>query len=109
MNRRGRGREKAIAQWEKLLMVMLDGHVVTVEEITTLLKDELVWNRFSTYLWNIQVRIGGEIKRHKVGRKIVSYQLMNPVEMKAYAIERGLIDAPTVPLAPQDLMVGVGG
>ena len=100
----GSGRRRTIAQWEKLLLVLLPGHVVTPEEIQTLLKTELVWNRFSAYLWDMK-QAGAVLKKTKQGKKIVGYQLENVDVMRTYAQERGLIAAPPVMLSQEDLLV----
>lgn len=103
----GSGRRRTIAQWEKLLLVLLSGQVVTPEEIQTLLKTELVWNRFSTYLWDMK-KSGALIKKTKQGKKIVGYQLENVDAMRAYAVERGLIAPPPTVLSQEDLLVTSG-
>jgi hypothetical protein len=51
---------------------------------------------------------GADIKRNKIGRKIVSYQLMNPEVMLAYAQQRGLVAPPPPVLTAEDLMVAAG-
>lgn len=102
-----RGKNKKTAQAEKLLLVLLDGHEAPVGEIEALLTAHIVMNRFSAYLWDLK-QIGAEIKRNRVGRKIVSYQLVNTEAMNAYAQERGLIPPPAVTLSASDLMVAAG-
>jgi hypothetical protein len=102
-----RGKNKKTAQAEKILLVLLDGHEAPIGEIETLLSTHIVFNRFSAYLWDLK-QIGAEIKRNRVGRKIVSYQLINTEVMQAYAQERGLIPPPAVTLTASDLMVAAG-
>lgn len=102
-----RGKNKKAGQPEKLLLVMLDGHEVPMDEIQTLLGSELVVARISTYFWELK-KIGADIRRNRVGRKIVSYQLLNPEQMTTYARERGLIAPLPVVLTAEDLMVAAG-
>jgi hypothetical protein len=102
-----RGKNKKTAQAEKILLVLLDGHEAPIAELETLLTSHIVMNRFSAYLWDLK-QIGAEIRRNRVGRKIVSYQLINVDAMKAYAQERGLIAPPAVALTASDLMVAAG-
>jgi hypothetical protein len=102
-----RGKNKKTAQAEKLLLVLLDGHEAPVSEIQTLLSSHIVMNRFSAYLWDLK-QIGAQIKRNRVGRNIVSYQLVNHEAMTAYARERELIPPPAVVLTASDLMVAAG-
>jgi len=102
-----RGKNKKAGQAEKLLLVLLDGHEVPVGEINTLLSSQFVIARISTYFWELR-KAGAEIRRNRVGRKIVSYQLLNPEVMTAYARERKLIAPLPVVLTAEDLMVAAG-
>jgi len=104
VKRRGRGRGKGAGQSEKLLLVLLDGHEATVQEIETLLSSQIVMSKFSTYLWRLKKR-GAYIRSNRVGRRIVSYQLQNPEEMRAYALERKLIAPPPVVLTAADFAI----
>lgn len=99
-----RGMNKSPKQAEKLLLVLLDGHEATMAEIETLLGNQFEFYRLSTYLWNLKTA-GAEIRRNKVGRKVVSLQLMNHEFMATYAGDRGLIAPPALVLTPEDLMV----
>jgi hypothetical protein len=103
----GRGRSKKISQAEKILIVLLDGHEAPIGEIETLLGGQIVFARLSAYLWDLKM-VQADIKRNKVGRKVVSVQLMNPETMMVYARIRGLVAPLPVVLKPEDLMVAVG-
>lgn len=103
----GRNRGKKTAQAEKILLVLLDGHEAPIGEILVLLGGQIVMNRFSAYLWDL-TQWGAIVKRNKVGRKVVSVQLMNVDVMTEYARERGLIAPTPVVLSSEDLMVAAG-
>jgi hypothetical protein len=100
----GRGRSKKISQAEKILVVLLDGHEAPIGEIETTLGGQIVFARLSAYLWDLKM-VGAEVKRNKVGRKVVSIQLMNPEPMVDYARTRGFIAPLPVVLKAEDLMV----
>ena len=102
--RRGRGKSKKAWQSEKLLLILLDGHEAPVHELESLLSSEIVFSRMSSYLWDLK-RAGANILRTRTGRKIVSYQLVNVVEMRAYALKRKLIAPPPVRLTAADFAV----
>lgn len=106
---RGRGKSKKISQPEKLLLVLLDGHEAPMAELEALLGAQLVWARLPTYCWVLrQPDIGAIIRRNKVEKRIVSYQLENHEAMTLYARDRGLIAPLPVVLTPEDLMVAAG-
>jgi hypothetical protein len=100
----GRGRSKQVSQAEKILLVLLDGHEAPIGEIETLLGAQIVLARFSAYLWDLK-QVGAVVKRNKVGRKVVSLQLMNMEPMVEYMRARGLIAPLPVVLKAEDLMV----
>ena len=102
--RKGRGKNKKGRQAEKILLILLDGHEATVNEIHTLLANEIVLSRFASYLWDLK-KMGCYIRSNRVGRKIVSYQLQNPDEMKEYMLTRKLIAPPVVELSAADFAV----
>jgi len=100
----GRGKSTCVTQSEKLLLILLDGHETSVDEITTCLGGEIVLNRIAAYIWDLK-QIGAYIKRNRVGKLIVSYQLDNTEEMHSYALKRGLIAPPIAPLSLSDFAV----
>jgi len=102
-----RGMNKSPKQAEKLLMVLLDGQEVTMIAIESMLGTQFEFYRLSTYLWNLKTA-GADIRRNKVGRKVVSLQLLNHEVMATYAGARGLIAPPALVLTPEDLMVAAG-
>jgi hypothetical protein len=100
----GRGRSKKVSQAEKILVVLMDGHEAPIGEIETLLGGQIVLARLSAYLWDLK-QVNAEVKRNKVGRKVVSIQLMNTEAMTDYLRARGLIAPLPVVLKAEDLMV----
>jgi hypothetical protein len=102
-----RGKNKKPRQAEKILLVLLDGHEATMGEIEATLNSQVEVYRISTYLWNLKTR-GAEIKKIKVGRKIVAFQLLNVDTMTKYARDRGLIAPLPIALTAEDLMVAAG-
>lgn len=66
---------------QKLMTVMLSGKVVTRDELNTLLGEEILMYRISTYMWAIKTKMNGVVKVIKEGRKVVAYQLLNPNEV----------------------------
>jgi hypothetical protein len=99
-----RGQSKKPRQAEKLLLVLLDGHEATMAEVETVLGGQIEVYRLSTYLWNLKSK-GADLKKIKVGRKVVAIQLLNTDVMAAYALSRGLIAAPVAPLTAEDFAV----
>jgi hypothetical protein len=61
---------------------MLTGKPVTVDEFKTTLLGEVAINRLSAYMWIIK-KLGGNVKAHREGHKVVAYELLNADEMKA--------------------------
>jgi hypothetical protein len=102
-----RGKSKKPRQAEKLLLTMLDGHLVTEAEIATVLGSEIEVYRLSTYLWNLK-KVGADIAKTKQGRKVVAIQLTNTDTMTTYAQTRGLLAPAPVALAPEDFAVVAG-
>lgn len=63
----------------KVGKLMLTGNPVTVEEIDQLLGKEITMSKLSMYIWEIKnYATQGIVKVQKEGRKVVSYQLINP-------------------------------
>lgn len=100
-----RGQSKKPRQAEKLLLVMLDGHEVSMEEVAKTLDGQIEVYRLSTYLWNLKSK-GAEIKKNKQGRKVVSIQLVNTETMAEYVKSRGIVNVPvSTELKAEDLVV----
>ena len=74
-------------RWERLLMVLANGGIVTLEQIQTTMQYDAMY-RIGAELLNMKYR-GAVIKAHKDGRKVVGYELINVAEMMPYLTDRG--------------------
>ena len=81
--------------FEKMLNVMLSGNPVTKEEFETLLGNEIMMYRISTYIWHIKTIANGTVKVIKDGRKVAAYQLMNVGVVTKYLEDNGVLLAKT--------------
>jgi hypothetical protein len=79
-------------RWERLLMVLANGGVVTLEQIQTTMQYDAMY-RIGAELLNMKYR-GAVIKAHKDGRKVVGYELINVAEMMPYLTDRGFSVVP---------------
>ena len=86
-----RGPSHKIKPFQKLLLVMISGKPVTVEEIESLLGKELKMYRLSTYIWHIKTLANGVVRAAKDGRKVVSYQLINVNPTRDYLRRVGVL------------------
>jgi hypothetical protein len=77
--------------FEKMLNVMISGKPVTKEEFETLLGNEIMMYRISTYIWHIKTISNGTVKVIKDGRKVAAYQLMNVEPVKKYLEDNGVL------------------
>ena len=81
--------------FEKMLNVMISGKPVTKEEFETLLGNEIMMYRISTYIWHIKTIADGTVKVIKDGRKVAAYQLMNVGVVTKYLEDNGVLLAKT--------------
>ena len=81
-------------RWERLLMVLANGGIVTLEQIQTTMQYDAMY-RIGAELLNMKYR-GAVIKAHKNGRKVVGYELINVAEMLPYLTDRGFSVIPIV-------------
>jgi hypothetical protein len=79
-------------RWERLLMVLANGGVVTLEQIQTTMQYDAMY-RIGAELLNMKYR-GAVIKAHKDGRKVIGYELINVAEMMPYLTDRGFSVTP---------------
>ncbi len=82
-----RGKSKDPKTWEKILMVLVNGGVITKEQIEQTIGYKHMY-RISTELWKIKTR-NGVIKTIKDGRKTVGYELVNVKDMMKILSNRG--------------------
>lgn len=94
-----RSKHKQVSVPESVLIVLLSGKPVTLDEITTTLAGKIVPGRIATYMWVLKLH-GAVITRTKVGNKIASYTLTNPEAMVAYLFARKTAGA-NIPDLPQ--------
>jgi len=86
-------------RWERLLMVLANGGVITKSQIEHTMQYKAMY-RIPTELWKLKNR-GAVIKSYKDGRDVVGYELVNVKEMKTFLTQRGfdvlpLVDSPVV-------------
>lgn len=77
-------KQHRVHQEHKLLVVLSSGRAVTIEEIESTLGKEIEMYRLSTYIWRLKKFAGAIITAHRQGRKVVSYQVMNPEAMQTF-------------------------
>ena len=96
-----RSMHKQMSVAEHLLIVLLSGQFVSLDEITTTLQGKLVPNRIATYMWELK-KLGAVIIRTKKGNKIEGYTLTNSPVMQTYLANRKAAGAhiPDLQLAP---------
>ena len=82
---------KKLAPFQKLMLVMISGNVVTRDEIADMVGSEIQMYRLSTYMWHIKTNANGIIKVIKDGRKVSGYQLINADECKQYLQKAGIM------------------
>ena len=85
-------------RWERLLMVLANGGVITKSQIEHTMKYKAMY-RIPTELWKLKNR-GAVIKSYKDGRDVVGYELVNVAEMKKLLTQRGFDVLPLVDAAP---------
>jgi hypothetical protein len=77
-NRKGNKSGKPV-RWERLLMVLGNGGLITLKEIENTMEYRAM-NRISAEIVTLKYN-GGVIKTHKDGRNVVGYELVNFKEM----------------------------
>lgn len=82
-----RGKSKDPKPWERLLQVMVNGEPIQKDQVQSAINYDFMY-RMSSLVLEIKLH-GGTIKVVKDGRKVVSYQLLNPTEMMKYLSDRG--------------------
>ncbi len=97
-----RGRNKKASQAEKLLIVLLSGREISLEELEGTLGKQIWMYRLSTYLYDLK-KVGAKIGVKKCGRKMIAVQLLNVDEMQKYMNSRIEGNAPLKPkVIPKD-------
>jgi hypothetical protein len=77
-----------LSAWEKVFVTLMSGEPVTKEYFNSML-GKLSY-KISSYI--LETRFSGKaiIRVKKDGRKVVSYQLVNPTEAMQYWTDRGI-------------------
>jgi hypothetical protein len=82
------GKKSSLLQWEKVLVVMLNGQPVNKDTLFQLKEmADVPMYRMSSYIYNVKLA-GGVVKVIKNGRKVESYQLINVKHMEKYLANR---------------------
>jgi len=81
-------------RWERLLMVLANGGVISKEQIGATMQYESMY-RISTEMWALKVQ-GAIVKTHKTGREVTGYELVNVKEMIKLLKDRGFAPLPLV-------------
>ncbi len=74
-------------RWERLLMVLANGGVISKEQIGATMQYDAMC-RISTEMWALKVQ-GAIVKTHKTGREVTGYELVNVKEMIKLLKDRG--------------------
>jgi len=74
-------------RWERLLMVLANGGVISKDQIGATMQYESMY-RISTEMWALKVQ-GAIVKTHKTGREVTGYELVNVKEMIKLLKDRG--------------------
>lgn len=85
-------KRKDARRHELILQVLVNGGVVTKEEIEQTTQYEAMY-RLSAVMWWLK-RHGAVIRVHKDGRKVTGYELMNVADMTKMLDARGLAAIP---------------
>ena len=78
-------------QFEKVMLCMLSGDAITLDEIDRQVGTEIEMYRISSYILNIKMFTPGVTRPIKNGRKVIGYQLANPAECIKYCESRGIL------------------
>ena len=74
-------------RWERLLMVLANGGVISKEQIGATMQYDAMY-RISTEMWWLKKQ-GAIVKTHKTGREVSGYELVNVKEMVKVLKDRG--------------------
>ena len=74
-------------RWERLLMVLANGGIISKEQIGATMQYDAMY-RISTEMWALKVQ-GAIVKTHKTGREVTGYELVNVKEMIKLLKDRG--------------------
>jgi hypothetical protein len=92
-----RGKSSNLKPFEKLLLTMSSGKEFTLEELDSILGNDIYMYRICTYMYHIKINAGGVVKSIRDGRKVVAYQIVNPSEVNKYIAKTGIDKVGFVP------------
>jgi len=81
-------------RWERVLMVLANGGVISKEQIGATMQYDAMY-RISTEMWWLKKQ-GAIVKTHKTGREVSGYELVNVKEMVKVLKDRGFAPLPLV-------------
>ena len=81
-------------RWERVLMVLANGGVISKEQIGATMQYDAMY-RISTEMWWLKKQ-GAIVKTHKTGREVSGYELVNVKEMVKVLKDRGFVPLPLV-------------
>ena len=77
-----------LSAWEKVFVTLMSGEPVTKDYFNSTLGN--LSYKISSYILEIKIQSKAIIRVAKDGRKVVSYQLVNPAEAMQYWTDRGI-------------------
>jgi hypothetical protein len=77
-----------LSAWEKVFVTLMSGEPVTKDYFNSTLGN--LSYKISSYILEIKIQSKAIIRVAKDGRKVVSYQLVNPAEVMQYWTDRGI-------------------
>lgn len=81
-------------RWERLLMVLANGGIISKEQIGATMQYDAMY-RISTEMWWLKKQ-GAVVKTHRDGRTVTGYELMNVKDMIKVLKDRGFAPLPLV-------------
>jgi hypothetical protein len=77
-----------LSAWEKIFVTLMSGEPITKDYFNSTLGN--LSYKISSYVLEIKIQSKAIIRVKKDGRKVVSYQLVNPAEAMQYWRDRGI-------------------
>jgi hypothetical protein len=77
-----------LSAWEKVFVTLMSGEPITKDYFNSTLGN--LSYKISSYVLEIKIQSKAIIRVKKDGRKVVSYQLVNPAEVMQYWTDRGI-------------------
>lgn len=87
-----RTRKNTLRPFQKIMKIMMDGKPLMKADLPKIFGEDFLMYKVSSYILDIKIFSGATVKVIKDGRKVVSYQMINPEKAKAYLEKIGKID-----------------